>query len=77
MSQFTPNTTASTRAGSRAPGRSNVYTLMLVIAFLALAIACAYVVFRHHELYGSWNPFDLPQAVAGVVSVLHAGLLGA
>jgi hypothetical protein len=72
MTQFTPNT----MAGARASGRPNVYTLLLVIAFLALVVACVYVFVRHHTLFGSWNPFDLPQAIVGVVPMFRAGLLG-
>lgn len=71
MSQYSSNTLA----GSRGPGPVNIYTLMLVVAFLALTVACVYVLVRHHTLFGSWNPFDL-SPVAGVVSLLSLPGLG-
>ena len=60
MSQFTPGTVPSQRTSSGL----NVYTFLLLVAFLALLVACGYVVYRHHELYGSWNPLDLAKTVA-------------
>ena len=73
MSQFTPNAMAGARNRKGGP---NVYTLMLVVAFLALTTACVYVLVRHHTLFGNWNPFDL-KPVAGVVSLLGLpGLAG-
>ena len=44
---------------ARAP--SNVYTVLVVIAFLMLASAVGYVWYRSHQLFGSQNPFEVPQ----------------
>jgi len=70
MSQFSPNAMAA----SRAKGRPNVYTLMLVVAFLALVVACAYVVVRHNTLFGDWNPFKVGSDTAALL--LNMPLLG-
>lgn len=70
MTQFNPNTMAA----SRAPGRPNVYTLMLLIAFLALVTACIYVVFRHHTLFGNWNVFDATQSKAVALAAMFTGM---
>lgn len=71
MSQFTPNTVG----GGRSTGGSmNVYTLLLFVAFIALVLACGYVVFRHHALFGSWNPFELKAAATAMISA--TSLLG-
>lgn len=72
MSQFSPNA----MAGARRKGGPNVYTLMLVIAFLALVTACAYVLVRHNTLFGNWNPFEMAKPVTGVITQLLPGLPG-
>lgn len=70
MTQFNANTMAA----SRRPGRPNVYTLMLVIAFLALVTACIYVVFRHNALFGNWNVFDTTQSKAVSMVTMLTGM---
>jgi hypothetical protein len=45
--------------GYRPSAKSNIYTVLVVIAFLALVGGIVSVWLRGKELYGSSNPFDM------------------
>lgn len=49
---------------------SNVYTVLLLIALVALLVGIAYVWWRYYELTGSFNPFDVASA-AGEMLAAH------
>lgn len=42
------------------PARSNIYTVLLAIAFLMLVSAIGYVWFRSVSLFDDSNPFKVP-----------------
>ena len=46
--------------GRRAKAAPNVYTVLVLIAFLALASTVGYVWCRCYTLFGSQNPFEVP-----------------
>ena len=46
------------RRVARAP--SNIYTVLVFLAFLILASAVGYVLYRSDQLFGG-NPFEVPQ----------------
>ncbi len=41
---------------------SNIYTVLALIAFLALACAIGYVWYRSSDLFGSGNPFKIERS---------------
>ncbi len=43
----------------RTPGRSDIYTLLMVIAILALAIGIGFVWHRGSTLFDAGHPFDV------------------
>ena len=51
---------------------SNVYTVLALIALLALIVAIAFLCYQSNELFNSPNPFnvDLPSAALGVTQLL-------
>jgi len=51
---------------------SNVYTVLSLIAFLILAVACGYVWYRHGQVFGGGNPFSI--SMADVDTLLRATL---
>ncbi len=36
----------------------NIYTVLAVVAMIALLIGVVYLAMRSDELFGSWNPMD-------------------
>lgn len=51
--------------GSRRSAASNIYTVLMFIALIALLIGVVYVMYRNHSLYQSVFPLSLlaPEAV--------------
>ncbi|MBI1336501.1 MAG: hypothetical protein GC164_06015 [Phycisphaera sp.] len=45
----------------RVPARSNIYTVLTLIAIVALGIACFFVAQKSMNLTGEGNPFFLVQ----------------
>lgn len=37
---------------------NNIYTVLTLVAFLALLVGVAYVAVRSNQLFGTWNPMD-------------------
>ena len=37
---------------------NNIYTVLTLVALLALLVGVGYVVMRSNELFGTWNPMD-------------------
>ncbi|MEM6506066.1 MAG: hypothetical protein AAF711_11535 [Planctomycetota bacterium] len=37
---------------------NNIYTVLTVVALLALLAGVVYVAMRSNELFGTWNPMD-------------------
>lgn len=52
-------------AESRSTPGSDVYTVLVFIALLALIVGVVYVWYRSGQLYGSWNPFSFEVRSAG------------
>lgn len=50
---------------------NNIYTVLVLVAMIALIAGIAFVVVRSNELFGTWNPAD-----ARDLSVLLPGKLG-
>lgn len=59
------------RAGSSS---SNVYTILTLIAVLALLVALGYLCMRNVELFGSVFPPSFSQSV-GTISIGHGGIV--
>ena len=50
------------------PVSSNIFTVLLVVAFVVLAVGVAYLWWRHIDLHGEpWHPFSVLPA-AGALS---------
>lgn len=49
---------------------NNIYTVLTVIAMLALLAGVGYLIMRSTELFGTWNPMDAPV----LSSLLPAGI---
>lgn len=49
---------------------SNIYTVLALIAFLALACAIGYVWFRSGELFGTGTPFEIIKQSLDLVPAL-------
>lgn len=45
-------------AKSKSGVSDNIYTTLVFVSLVALAIAVGYVVVRSNTLFGSWNPAD-------------------
>ncbi len=45
--------------GRSGPASSNVYTVLMIIAFLVLVTAIGYVWYTSAELFGPGNPFEV------------------
>ncbi len=41
------------------PGRSDIYTLLMLIACLALLVGIGFIWYRGAELFGTSNPFEV------------------
>ena len=50
---------STVRRGVKAP--PNIYTVLTVIAFLVLASAVGYLLYRNNKLFGSQNPLAVPR----------------
>jgi len=50
---------AESGASRRGGASSNIYTVLVVIAFLVLAVAIGYVWVRSSSLFGGGNPFEV------------------
>jgi len=54
----------------KASARSNIYTVLVFIAFLMLACGVGYVWYRNVKLFGTSNPFDVTQKPVPATSLL-------
>lgn len=45
--------------------KSNVYTVLIVIAFLVLVVGVGTLYRAQQQLFGTSNPFEVPQSKAG------------
>ncbi|MEO0474993.1 MAG: hypothetical protein AAF085_03335 [Planctomycetota bacterium] len=54
---------------------NNVYTILTLVALLALLAGVVYVVMRSNELFGTWNPLDA-ESLSVLVPVQMTGLFG-
>jgi len=70
-----PHTDQNQHANTRQtllPGRADVYTVLIVVAFLALLVGIGFVWYRSGALFDTGNPFTvLPQSIAGGFDALH------
>ena len=54
------------------PGRTDVYTVLVIVAFLALLVGIGFVWYRGGVLFDTGNPFAvLPQSIAGWFDAFH------
>lgn len=54
------------------PGRADIYTVLIVVAFLALLIGIGFVWYRSSVLFETGNPFTvLPKSIAGWLHAFH------
>lgn len=56
----------------RGSARSNVYTVLALIALLALIAAVGFLWVKSEELFGKGNPFEIRQVMVDVVRPLLA-----
>ena len=54
---------------------NNIYTVLTLVALLALLAGVAYVVMRSNELFGTWNPMDA-EDLSALLPVGLPGFLG-
>ena len=53
---------STVRRGVKAP--PNIYTVLTVVAFLVLASAVGYLLYRSNKLFGTQNPLEVPSRTA-------------
>lgn len=71
MVQTDQNQHAKTRR-TLPPGRADIYTVLIVVAFLALLVGIGFVWYRSGVLFDTGNPFTvLPKSIAGWFNAFH------
>lgn len=55
---------------------NNIYTVLTLVALIALLAGVVYVAMRSNDLFGSWNPMDAKELSSALLPGKLAGLLG-